>query len=167
MNTITPQLTAIEDKVFSHRIDFYWQAIAVYSVALVSYSFLRGTITEGQLSITLNDPIVLLLAIFVIATSVGALISLYMQRKIIIQTDVVIIQNRFRKKVFTLKEIQRITFGKEKRFQRGTFRIIKIRISGKRRMVRIRPSTYDNEPGLVHSLILLKRRLQQSSRVSL
>lgn len=161
---MTAQQSNTDDKVFSHRLDFYWQAIAMYSVALAAYSFLRGTITEGKLSITLNDPIVLLLAIFVIATSIGALISLYIQRKIIIRPDSIIIHNRFREKTIKIQNIQRITFGKEKRFQRGAYRIIKINITGKRRLMRIRPSTYDNEPGLVTSLIQLKRSINQLKR---
>jgi hypothetical protein len=149
-----------EEKVFTHRIDFYWQAIAMYSVALVAYSFLRGTITEGQLSITLNDPIVLLLAIFVAATCLGALISWYVQKKIIIRTDAIILRNRFREKIVNVAQIQRIAFGREKRFERGAYRIIKVRIAGKRTMMRIRPSAYDNEPGLVTALLQLKRSLQ-------
>ena len=158
---MTSQQSTTEVKVFAHRLDFYWQAIAMYSVALAMYSFLRGTITEGQLSITLNDPIVLLLAIFVVATSIGSIISLYIQREIIVRTDAIIIHNRFREKTIKIKDIQRIAFGKEKRFQRGAYRIIKISIIGKRRLLRIRPSTYDNEPGLVSALIQLKRSLNQ------
>lgn len=156
--------TKPDEKEFSHRIDFYWQAIAMYSVALFLYSLMRGTITQGQLSITLDDPIVLLLGIFVIVTCFGALISWYVQKKIIVRTDAIVIRNRFHEKIVHINEIQRITFGREKRFQRGSYRIIKVRIAGRRRLMRIRPSAYDNEPGLVAALLLLKRTLQQGGR---
>ncbi|MBI3260098.1 MAG: hypothetical protein HYZ54_11570 [Ignavibacteriae bacterium] len=153
------QTPKLDEKVFSHRIDFYWQAIAMYSIALVIYSFLRGTIAEGQLSITLKDPIVLLLGAFVVATGIGALISQYMKRKLIISDDAIIIRNRFREKIVNISQIQRIAFGREKRFERGAYRIIKIRIAGRRRLMRIRPSVYDNEPGLIAALLQLKRSI--------
>lgn len=158
------QTPKLEEKVFSHRIDFYWQAIAMYSVALVAYSLLRGTIAEGQLSVTLKDPIVLLLGAFVVVTGIGALISQYMKRKIIVREDAIIIRNRFREKVVNISQIQRIAFGREKRFERGAYRIIKVRIAGRRRLMRIRPSAYDNEPGLVTALLQLKRLIQHTSR---
>lgn len=158
------QTPKLEEKVFSHRIDFYWQAIAMYSVALVAYSLLRGTIAEGQLSVTLKDPIVLLLGAFVVVTGIGALISQYMKRKIIVRDDAIIIRNRFREKIVTLSQIQRISFGREKRFERGAYRIIKVRIAERRRLMRIRPSAYDNEPGLVTALLHLKKSIQHTGR---
>ncbi|MBK9249950.1 MAG: hypothetical protein IPM69_18050 [Ignavibacteria bacterium] len=152
-------ITENEDKEFYYRIDFYWQAIAVYAVALVLYSLLRGTIDSGQLSITLHDPIVVLLAIFVITTAIGAGISRFMNRRLIFTANGIILRNRFRERIFHKNDIQRISFGKERPSREGAYRIVKIRIAGRRRLLRIRPAGFDNERELTRSLTQLKRSI--------
>ncbi len=157
-------LTNQEDKEFYYRIDFYWQAIAVYAVALVLYSLLRGTIDSGQLSITLHDPFVVLLAVFVITTAIGAGISRFMNRRIIITNEGITLRNRFRERTFPKQDILRITFGKERRSREGAYRIVKVRVAGRRRLLRIRPAGFDNERALTHSLTQLKRSLPVKSK---
>jgi len=153
-----------EDKEFYYRIDFYWQAIAVYAVALVLYSLLRGTIDSGQLSITLHDPIVVLLAIFVITTAIGAGISRFMNRRIIITSEGITLRNRFRERVFHKNDILRISFGRERRSREGAYRIVKVRVASRRRLLRIRPAGFDNERALTHALSQLKRGLTTKSK---
>jgi hypothetical protein len=42
---------------------------------------------------------------------------------------------------------------------RGVYKLVKIRLRSRRRLLRIRPSLYEQEQALVQSLIALKRQL--------
>lgn len=74
-------------KIFMQRLNYYWQSIAIYAVALVLYAILKGTVQEGELSMSVDDPLVMLLFAFVIMSGLGLLFALYMRRSIIITAD--------------------------------------------------------------------------------
>lgn len=152
----------LHGKEFQYRLDFYWQATAVYAVALLMYAFLKGTISAGSLTLELFDPIVLLLGTVVVISALASLINWYMQRSVEIGETFIRFRNRFRTRTFLLRDISALGAGKKRRRQMGSYKIIKIRLHNRRRFVRLRPSLYEHENELVQALLQLKRRLQEA-----
>jgi hypothetical protein len=150
-----------ENPTFVHRLDFYWKFIAIYSVALLVYGLLRGTLRDRTFSISVDDPVVLLMALFILGSAIGMLINVYKARTIIFGQDFIIFKSRFREKTYPLSDIVRISMLKKRiKRIRGQVKVIDIRIKDRKRKIRIRPSSYWNERSLVQSFIRIKKLIE-------
>ncbi len=150
------------DQEFHFRLDFYWQALAMYAGALILYALARGSVESKQLTLALDDPVVILLAIIIILAVLTLLYNGYLQRSIIVGHDFIRFKNRFRERTLTPADIKHISIGREKLIKvRGTFKVIKIRINQRRRPLRVRPSLYDDDAGLYKAIVQFKKRREQ------
>ncbi|MBD1207361.1 MAG: hypothetical protein H9535_02945 [Ignavibacteria bacterium] len=150
----------LHEQEFPVRMDFYWQAIALYALALICYALVRGTVWDGSLNLTLRDPIVIVLGALVIGSCFWSLGNWYMRRSIVIGDSYIRFTNRFRSRTFRQHDIDVISIGRQKMLKvRGVYKLVKIRLRSRRRLLRIRPSLYEQEQALVQSLIALKRQL--------
>lgn len=148
-----------KEKAFSRRLDFYWKYIAVYTLAMIFYAMIKGTIEDRSLTVMLIDPVVILLAVFTFLTAIGLFIETSKKKMIVIGSDYVIFSNRFRQRKFTKDDIARIYIGRENAKYSGKFRIIKLKLKNRKRPIIIRPSSYWNEKKLISSFIQLKRKI--------
>ncbi|MCS6808743.1 MAG: hypothetical protein RML40_08775 [Bacteroidota bacterium] len=145
---------------FPLRMDFYWQAIAVYAIALLCYILIRGTFWDGSIDVILHDPIVLVLGFLVALSCAWLLGNWFMQRSLVLGSSYICLRNRFRTRIIDFCEIEAISIGKQKILRvRGMYKVIKIRLRSRRRLLRIRPSLYEREQELVQALSTLKRRI--------
>ncbi len=152
-----------EIRSFCKRIDFYWHFIAVYSIALIAMAIIKGTIEGGTLSITLSDPVVILCAGFILFAFVGLLYNLYMDKKIIAGPDYIIFKNRIREKKYLQQDIIKIGFSKERKRNvdgKAGFKVIKMKVSNRRRIITIRPSSYREPKELARYIAYLKKNLK-------
>jgi hypothetical protein len=152
-----------ESKAFAKRLDFYWQFIAVYSVALIIIALLMGSIEDGRLSLALTDPPVILLAVFVLFSVIGFLYNYYMNKKLIVGKDYIIFKSRFRERKYMIGEIVRIAFSRErkKNLEVGaTIRIIKIKVKSRRRVIKLRTSSYMDEQDMFRYIDNLKKNIR-------
>ncbi len=150
---------------FTKRLDYYWQSIAFYAIALIIYAALRGTIEEQTISLEFYDPVVALLLLFIIAAGSTLAWKYYKQISLTVGADYIIFKSRFRKRKHFLNEIVRITFGRERAFQMKNFiRVVKIRIKDRRKIIRIRPNSYWNEEELTLALGFLKKQLEKKGK---
>ena len=159
MDTEQKKIISIEEPItFTQRLDFYWQFISVYSVALIIYFFFRGTIIGQTFSIVLLDPVVILLLIFILGSSLQLGINYYKNYSIIISKESIIFKNRFREKRYNLDDVQKISIGRERVTLRKNkvIRIIKIKVSSRRRTIKIRPISFSNPKELVVAITQLK-----------
>ncbi len=145
---------------FRHRIDYYWQAIAFYAVSLLFYALLRGTVIDGTFTIVVNDPIVVLLLILIVGSTVFVLGNAFMRRSIVVDKDSLTFRNRFRERTFTRDAITSISVARETAIKiPQAYRVIKIRLQHRRRPLRIRPSLYEHDSAFMQALLSLKRSL--------
>lgn len=144
---------------YRYKVDFYWKSLAMYGAALMMYAVLKGTIEEKTLSITLTDPIVILLACFVLISSLSLIVNHHARRVILIDDDSITFQNRYRSRTFILKDIRSIILVKDKRFRVNTLSAIKIGLHGRRRPLRLRPSLFEHEESLIQDMKQLKQKL--------
>ncbi|MFY7997781.1 MAG: hypothetical protein ACOVSW_04195 [Candidatus Kapaibacteriota bacterium] len=148
------------EQEFPLRMDFYWQAIAVYALALICYALIRGTVWDGSITLTLRDPIVVVLGVLVLGSCLWSLGNWFMRRSIVVGDAYIRFTNRFRSRTFQQTDIDVISIGKQKILKvRGVYKLVKIRLRSRRRLLRIRPSLYQHEQELVQTLIALKRRI--------
>ncbi|MDQ1267087.1 MAG: hypothetical protein QG635_2240 [Bacteroidota bacterium] len=151
-----------EEQVFSQRLDFYWQSTGIYAVILIVYSVMRGSFESHYLDFVILDPIVILLSLFIIVSSISMLIMYYKSLSITISGHSLIFKSRFREKKYSETDIQRIVISNERRFKsRKKLRIIKIKLMRRKRMMKIRPSSFINEDLLVATFAGLKKSLNK------
>lgn len=151
--------TQPDTKVFMQRLNYYWQSIAVYAVALVLYAVLKGTVQQGSLSVSVNDPLALLLLAFVIGSSIGLLFTLYIRRSVIIGHDFITFRNRHTEKKLHINDITRIRLARERKIETGAYRIVSITTTLRRRPYRLRPAGFDNEKEMITEILRLKKSL--------
>ncbi len=153
------------EQEFAYRLDFYWQAIAVYAVALLVYALLKGSISAGALTLALYDPIVLLLGAVVLLSALTSVINWYMRRSVVVGETFIRFRNRFRTRTFYSNEIISIATGRKKLTRLGgAYRMVRIRLVHRRRILRVRPSLYEREHELMQALLVLKRRLMEAKK---
>lgn len=141
----------------TYRLDYYWKAISFYAVATLVYSVVRGIYTfsheDGSIKVVLYDPIMILLLLFICGSAMTLLVNWWMRRSIVINNDSIVFRNRFRQRTIHASDIEQMTIGKEKRVKvRGAFKLIKIRLKSRRRLLRIRTSSFNNERELVSAI---------------
>ncbi len=148
-----------KEKIFNRRLDFYWQYLSVYAIALLAYAVIKGTIIQTTLKIVLLDPVVLLLSLIILITAVSLIFHSLRKKSIEIGNDYIIFKSRKRIRKYNIDDIFRITISKDRRIRlRGIVKIIKIKIKNRRFPIRIRPSTFDNDLELVQAIGELKKR---------
>ncbi|MFM8457246.1 MAG: hypothetical protein ACKOAK_10815 [Ignavibacteria bacterium] len=151
------QITSHE---YHYKVDFYWKSLAMYGAALLIYATFKGSIEEKTLTIAITDPIVLLLACFVALSAISLFINHHARRVIAITEDSIIFKNRFRERIVKLHDIKSIILVKDRRFKVNTLNAVKIKIHGRRRPLRLRPSLFDHEEALIADLKALKQNIQ-------
>lgn len=152
-----------KEKIFSPYLQFYWKFIAICAVLLLITALMKGSIEQGTITITLNDPIVILLFFFIVFASASFLYALFKARTIIIGEDYFILKSKFGEKKINSQDIESIRLGRERLFQfKEKLRIIKIKLKNKRRLIRIRPSSFEEDQELSDSILQLKKKLPKN-----
>lgn len=145
-------------QIYEKRFDFYWKSIAIYSIVLITYSLLRGTIEQGQLTMALSDPIVIFLAIVIGFSIIGYIFNLWKAPKIQITTESITFKSRFYEKKLAINEISRILIGKEKLYNlKHPLKVVKIYTIHRRKPYRIRASSFWNDKELTQAIFNFKR----------
>jgi hypothetical protein len=147
-------------KVFERRYDHYWKYLAVYSVALLIYSFVQATISKNSLTLVWKEPIFILISVFVIYSLLRLVYTVYKKMSIHIGENFIEFRNRLRTRRYEKDEILMITVGKERLINiREEFKVIKFKVEGRRRVIRIRPSSFYDDTDLLGEIIRLKEHL--------
>jgi hypothetical protein len=63
------QVDEHKEHIFEYRLDFYWQFISAYFVALLIYGVVKGSIDQGYITMKWTDPVVLLMLFFIVLAS--------------------------------------------------------------------------------------------------
>ncbi len=153
-------ISGTNDKRFPQRLEFYYQSIAIYSIVLLVYSLLRGTIREGELTLELIDPISILLVVFIIGTALTMLFDLLKRREIIIQDDSLVFKSGKKEKRYQISDIEKILIRQDKTFHfRSNHKTALIKVKNRKRAIRIRFSSYHNDKELFEAIIAFRENL--------
>jgi hypothetical protein len=145
--------------VFSYKLGIYYQAIVIYATTLVVYSAVVA-MANGAIEHVFRDQVVYVLAVFTIMSIVGLIASAVMARRIEVYEDKIVFASRFHRRLVAAKDIVWVRIGREKRVKvRGAYRVAKVKLHTRRKLLRLRPSLWEHEDQLVEAL----RRLDVSA----
>jgi hypothetical protein len=151
-----------------HRTEQYWQSLALYAITLIIYAVFRAlwnsTLqSNGEVTVDLSDPIVVLLSIFVLFALITLIVNAAAERTIAVGESGITFTSRIHERTFAPGEIESISFGHERRVRvRGVFSVVRVRIKGRRRALRIRPSLYSNTQELSAALLMLRKMITKT-----
>lgn len=147
-----------KSQIFEKRFDFYWKSVAIYSIVLIFYSLLRGTIEQGQLTMAIADPIVIFLALVIVFSIFAYLFNVWKSPKIQILRDAIVFRSRFYEKKLPMNEITKILIGRELVYNiRHPLKVVKILTTHRKKPYRIRPSSFWNDKELIEAILNFKR----------
>ncbi len=148
----------LHEKTFSQRLDFYWQYTTVYLILLIVFGVLMGSINEGTFTMDLHHPIVILLFVFMLCTSLNLLFNWFKKKTITVGNDYIIFRTRFKESKYMKSDITKIGIGRKARYRGTAFslRMIKIRVKNRKYFIRIRPHGYWDEKELIQYISRLK-----------
>lgn len=135
---------------FKYKLDFYYQQALIYLLTLILYIGVKGTFVENNFTLVFHDPIIFIIAFFVLVAFGTLLLNRIRDRKLILTDTEVVFQHRFGKRSIPVKEIEWIHIGKERQVQTaGRSQVIVIKTKHRRRAFRIRLGRYERERELL------------------
>lgn len=145
-------------QVFERRFDFYWKSVAIYSIVLITYSLLRGTIEQGQLTMAISDPLVIFLALAIVFSIFVYFFNVWKAPKIQILNDKIILKTRFFEKKISTNEIVHISMSLKKLYNLpDPLKVFKIYTLNRKKPYRIRVSSFWNDKELAEAILNFKK----------
>lgn len=135
---------------FKYKLDFYYQQALIYLLTLILYAGVKGTIVEDNFTVVFDDPIIYIIAFFVIVAFLTLMLNRIRDRKVIVTESEIIFQHRFNRYTIAFHDIEWIHVGKERTVQTaGRSQMIMIKAKHRRRAFRIRLGRYERERELL------------------
>jgi hypothetical protein len=148
---------SMHEQVFKRRHDFYYITLLVYVAFLALYILVTGTIDDGSVKFGFKDPVVYIVGIFILHALVMLLVGIVRNRRLVLTTDAMIFRSRFRERRIPYDDVERITLKRDRRKPNdGSFAVLKLKVAGRRRVVRVRVANYEHEKELYQMLKKLK-----------
>lgn len=145
-------------------MSFYYQSTIAYFIFFLLYAVIRGEFVEGSFRLITKDPIIYFFGIIVVTAILSLLYNLYLNKYITIDEKEIEFSNRYRAKKISLNDLQSIKISRDKKETRyGTFRIIRLKLKNKKRVLLIRPYDYENDELLVKKFIEIKAKLDNKN----
>jgi len=147
----------MDERVYRFRMDFYYQTLVIYLLFLLVYAVIKGSFFEEKFQLVFNDPIIYILIIFIAIFLLIVISNVIRNKQIIIKNDKVIFKNRFGKRELLFNEIQNIRIVKKRIPKQHTpFKIIKLKLNGRKRLLRIRANDYERGGELIKEFLKIK-----------
>ena len=151
----------MNEKIFKKKNDVYYITLLAYVIFAVMYILITGTVTDETVKFGFRDPIVYVIGIFILYTSVMLVVNVVRDLRLILSENTMTLKTRFSERSFNLGQIEEIRLMRDRRrFNEGTFAIVKMRVSMRRRRIRIRVASYERENELYQEFKRLKERLK-------
>ena len=151
-----------QEKSFRRKNDFYYITLVVYVVFAIAYIGLTGTVSEGTVQFGLHDPVVYIIVAFLLINIVALIVNATRNMRIVLTPTRIIFRTRFRERVIEHADITTVVVKRERaRFNDGTFAVVKLRVPGRLRWVRIRMANYEREKELYAEFKALKLALKK------
>lgn len=138
------------ESTYRYKLDFYYQQTLIYLATFILYVVIKGTIVENQFTVIYRDPLIYIIALFVLFSSVVLLLNRIRDRKLIVRPDEVVFHSRHRDRHLPIADIEWMHIGKERLVQTsGRYQVVVIKLKKRRRPYRIRIGRYEREQDLL------------------
>jgi len=139
--------------IFRQKHDFYYLTLLVYVAFLALYIVVTGTISDGTVQFGFRDPVVYIIGAFILHAVIMLLAAIVRNRHLEITDTELVLRSRFNERRIRFADIERVVFARNKRkFNDGTFAVLKLHIAGQVRLLRIRVAKYEREAELYNLL---------------
>ena len=150
----------MQEKVYRHRMDFYYQSLVIYLIFFALYVLIRGTVGES-FKLLYNDPIFYILIFFILVFLVIVVMNIIRAPMIILKDDRIIFKNRFGEREVMLSDIISVRIGRiRKRDEEMTYRIIKLKLKNRRKQLKIRANDFERGGELINEFLKIKQPTQ-------
>lgn len=152
----------MDERIYKYKLDFYYKSLIIYMITLIAYILIKGNITHGTFMFVVKDPIIYLILIFIIFYLVILILNTIRARELIFDDRKITFKNRFGQREVLYSEVLRVKFSREKRIprqERSDVRIVKLKLKGRKRFLRIRLNDFQNEKGLINELRKISKNL--------
>jgi hypothetical protein len=147
----------MEDKVYKYRMDLYYQLLLIYVGFFFLYAVIKGRFFEEKFTLVFNDPIIFILAIFILIFLLIVLVQIITARQIILKSDRAILKNRFGSREIMYNEILNIKIGRKRiKNDETPYRIIKLKLLNRRKWLRIRSNDFERGSDLIKEFLKIK-----------
>lgn len=146
---------------FPYRLDYYWKSLSLYSIILSVFLLIKESISNNKIITAVYHPVIIILILFIFITLSALLIQIRQKKVIILSNDKITLSTRNKSKSFYWKDIQKIYLITTQLKKENTIRLIKLKINGRRRALRINPSMFQNENNLVIFLTEIKTKYKK------
>jgi len=154
----------MDDKnIFKYNMSFYYQSTIVYFVVFLLYLIIRGEFVEDSFKLVTKDPIIYFLGIIVVVSVISLLYNLYKNKHLQIGDDGIYFIDRFKKRSFLFGEMESIKISKVRieKESKKAFRLIRIKMKNRRRLLMLRPYDYEKQNELVNRFTELQQRIER------
>ena len=152
-------------RVFRYKLDFYYQQSLLYLITLLLYGGVRGTIIFERMPSLEADPLLYIILLFVIISSVVLVLNIARDRKLVVADDRIIFHHKFHEQEIPLSAIEWFHVGRERMVQTaGRFQVIIFKIKDRRRLFRIRVGRYEREKELISEMQRIAERVPKAKR---
>jgi hypothetical protein len=141
-----------EKHIYRARLDFLYQAIAVYAATLVLYLVIRSIVDWQAFPTLWQDPLLLLLTAITLLGVLALLYNLIMRRQIEIVSDAIHFTSRARTRIIGKAEVSSIQIGPPNGRTVERIRVVRIRLKNQQRPVRIRLANFERNRKLLDDL---------------
>jgi hypothetical protein len=146
------------ESVYTYKLDFYYQQTLIYLATLILYVVIKGTIVEDQFTVIYRDPLIYIIAVFVLFSATVLLLNRIRDRKLIIHGGELVFHSRHRDRRLPVADIEWMHIGRERLVQTaGRYQVVVVKIKNRRRPYRIRIGRYERE----HELLADMERIAQ------
>lgn len=152
----------MDERVYKYKLDFYYKSLIIYLVTLIIYIIVKGNFTHSTFELVIKDPIIYIIAIFIIFFLILLLANAVRAREIVINNKMIIFKNRFGQREVGYNEILNIRFSREKRRsreERSDIRIVKLKLKNRKRLFRVRLNDFQNELDLVNEFKAISKNM--------
>jgi len=141
------------ESIYSYKLDFYYQQTLIYLATFILYVVIKGTIVEDQFTVIVRDPLIYIIALFVLIAAVVLLLNRLRDRKLIVRADELVFHSRGRERRLPVVDIEWMHIGRERLVQTaGRYQVVVVKIRGRRRPYRIRIGRYEREAELLSEM---------------
>jgi len=147
----------MEEKVHKYKLDFYYQSLVIYLIFFAAYVLIKGSLSES-FKVLYNDPIFYILIIFIALFLVIVVMNIIKSPMIILRGDRIEFKNRFGSREVMYGDVLNVKIGKRRRAEEDTtYRIIKLKLKHRKRMLRIRANDFERGNELIKDFLKIKK----------
>ena len=142
-------------------MSFYYQSTIIYFVVFLLYLIIRGEFIEDSFKLVTKDPIIYFLGIIVLISLLSLLYNLYKNKHLQIAEDGIHFIDRFKKRSFLYTEMESVKISKSRteRISNKPFRLIRVKLNNRGRLLLIRPYDYEKQNELINRFEEIGKRI--------